>query len=217
MAPTRIRSKKVDALPEHLRPRKSPTQARARALVDAVLEAGSRILIERGYQGLSMQQVARRAGVSPGSLYQYFPDKPALVAALIDRISQEEVAFHAQTFSALPPDAPLELVFETTIRSVLGFQRRQGPLMRALLGSLPWLGRYPALSDRVRQTAGFLRALLEPRAAQLPMSPELATHVLANALHSLTHDGILSRPEWLDDETLVREAMRLVRGYLGLT
>jgi hypothetical protein len=40
--------------------------------------------------------------------------------------------------------------------------------------------------------------------------------VLANSIHSLTHDGVLPRPPDLDDEALVREVMRLVRGYLGL-
>lgn len=184
-------------------------------LVDAILEAGSRVLTERGYPAMSMQQVARVAGVSPGSLYQYFPDKGALVAALIDAMSQREVEFHVATFSALPEDSSLEQVFEATIRSVLAFQQREGPLMRRALEALPFLGRYPALSERVRATSTFLRGLLEPHAESLPgVDLDLATHVLTNAIHSLTHDGILPRPESLDDDTLTREIMKLVRGYL---
>ncbi|MFT3710067.1 MAG: TetR/AcrR family transcriptional regulator [Archangium sp.] len=215
MAPTRVSTKKVSTLPERLRPRKSPRQKRAVVLVDAILEAGSRVFVERGYENLSMQQVARVAGVSPGSLYQYFPDKGALVAALIDAVSEREVAFHLKMFSELSDQSTLDEVFEKTIRSVLAFQKLEGPLMKRGLEAMPFLGRYPALSERVRATSTFLRGLLEPHAGALPgVDLDLATHVLTNAIHSLTHDGILPRPDTLDDETLTREIMKLVRGYL---
>lgn len=217
MAPTRVSPKKVSTLPERLRPRKSPQQKRARVLVDAIHEAGSRVFVDKGYQQMSMQQVARIAGVSPGSLYQYYPDKGALVAALIDAVSQREVEFHLKMFSELTPDASLEQVFERTVRSVLAFQKLEGPLMKRGLEAMPFLGRYPALSERVRATSTFLRGLMEPHASRLPgVDLDLATHVLTNAIHSLTHDGILARPETLDDETLTREIMKLVRGYLRL-
>jgi AcrR family transcriptional regulator len=68
-----------------LRPRKQPTQQRSIAMVNAILEACARILEERGYSGMSTNNVAERAGVSIGSLYQYFPGKEALLVALRDR------------------------------------------------------------------------------------------------------------------------------------
>src|SRR4051794_32859595 len=107
MAPTRIRQTKDSKLPERLRPRKSPSQRRAKELVLAVLEAGSRILSDRGYERLSMQRVAQLAGVSPGSLYQYFPDKAALVAALVEAMSERELAFQIARFARLAPGATL--------------------------------------------------------------------------------------------------------------
>ena len=64
-------------------PRKAPRQARSLATVSAIVEAAARILEERGHEGFSTNAVAERAGVSVGSLYQYFPRKDAIYKRLI--------------------------------------------------------------------------------------------------------------------------------------
>src|SRR5215510_12865250 len=69
--------------------RKSASQARSRVTVDALLGATARILVKDGYDRASTNRIAHVAGVSIGSLYQYFPSKEALVAALIDRHKQQ--------------------------------------------------------------------------------------------------------------------------------
>lgn len=66
-------------------PRKAPRQARSLATVSVIVEAAARILEERGHEGFSTNAVAEKAGVSIGSLYQYFPRKDALIGALILR------------------------------------------------------------------------------------------------------------------------------------
>ncbi|TXH85046.1 MAG: TetR/AcrR family transcriptional regulator [Rhizobium sp.] len=66
-------------------PRKAPKQARSLATVEAIVEAAARILEERGHEAFSTNAVAEKAGVSVGSLYQYFPRKDALIGALILR------------------------------------------------------------------------------------------------------------------------------------
>lgn len=214
MATTRIRGPR-GRLPRHLQPRKAPTQARAQATVDAVLEAASRILIQKRWDGLSMQQVAELAGVSPGSLYQYFPDKAALVAELIERVSQREVEFQMARFATLPEGASLAATLGLIVRGTLEFQQKEGELMRAALEAVPHLGRHELLVERVQGVAAMLRGLLEQhREAVAHDDLDLVTHVLVNAIHSLTHDGVLRRPSTLDDETLAREIERLVLGYL---
>jgi AcrR family transcriptional regulator len=213
---TRKRRAPSPALPRRLQPRKRPTQARSRALVDAIVQAGSELLVDRGFEALTLQDVAARAGVSPGSLYQYFPDKAALVTELTERLSERELAFHAARFSTAAADASLEETLSLVLSTTVAFQREVGPVMRAALAALPHLGRYEQLADRARQASRLLEALLEPHAARLPVDVALATHVIANVVHSLTHDGILARPQQLDDDTLVRELKRVVFGYLGL-
>lgn len=68
-----------------LEPRKSPVQARSAASVDAILEATVQVLLEAGKERLTTTRVASRAGVSVGTLYQYFPNKSALLQAALKR------------------------------------------------------------------------------------------------------------------------------------
>ena len=70
---------------QRARPRKQPRQARAQHTVDAIVEASARILEQQGHGGFTTNAVAELAGVSIGTLYQYFPDKDALLGALIAR------------------------------------------------------------------------------------------------------------------------------------
>src|ERR1700722_18672970 len=68
-----------------LEPRKSPVQARSAASVDALLEATIQVLLQVGKERLTTTKVALRAGVSVGTLYQYFPNKSALLKAALIR------------------------------------------------------------------------------------------------------------------------------------
>ncbi|MCO6405947.1 TetR family transcriptional regulator [Aurantimonas endophytica] len=70
---------------QRTRPRKQPRQARAQHTVNAIIEASARILEEQGHGGFTTNAVAELAGASIGTLYQYFPDKDALLGALIAR------------------------------------------------------------------------------------------------------------------------------------
>ena len=68
-----------------LEPRKHPDHPRSRATVAQIVEGAARILEERGFEGYNTNAIAKRAGVSVGSVYQYFPDKDAITAAVIRR------------------------------------------------------------------------------------------------------------------------------------
>src|ERR1700744_2897510 len=71
------------------KPRKFASQQRSRATVDALVAATARILVREGFDKASTNRIAEVAGVSVGSLYQYFPSKEALVAAVIERHQRE--------------------------------------------------------------------------------------------------------------------------------
>src|ERR1700722_12030399 len=68
-----------------LKPRKSPVQARSMASVEAILDATIQVLLKAGRERLTTTRVAARAGVSVGTLYQYFPNKRALLQATLRR------------------------------------------------------------------------------------------------------------------------------------
>ena len=79
-------------------PRKKPLQSRSRATVQAVLTAAAHILEERGLSGFNTNAVAERAGVSIGSLYQYFPSKDAILLALMEQSMSQ---FHEELSEAI--------------------------------------------------------------------------------------------------------------------
>jgi len=73
------------AQPEGLKPRKTPRQARSEVTVDAIFEATIQVLLTEGLRRLTTTRVAERAGVSVGTMYQYFPHKQALLYAVLQR------------------------------------------------------------------------------------------------------------------------------------
>ena len=72
-----------------LRPRKQPVQARSATTVLAIFEASIQVLLSVGYRKLTTSRVAERAGVSVGTLYQYFPNRQALIRAVLERYLAE--------------------------------------------------------------------------------------------------------------------------------
>lgn len=68
-----------------LNPRKKPQQRRSRATIETIFEATIQVLLANGFEKTTTIQIAERAGVSVGSLYQYFPNKRALLAAIVKR------------------------------------------------------------------------------------------------------------------------------------
>jgi AcrR family transcriptional regulator len=66
--------------------RRSPAQARGERRVDAILDAAARLIAEVGYKELTLRAVAKRSGSAIGSIYHFFPDKDALVDALLERL-----------------------------------------------------------------------------------------------------------------------------------
>jgi AcrR family transcriptional regulator len=118
--------------------RRSPKQARARATCEAILEAASQILERDGADGFNTNAVAERAGVSIGTLYQYFPDKTAILLAA----AQREAAHGAESGLADRPKALLRALIAFLETLNLGAPRAQivgrtaGPKPRRRNGSV---------------------------------------------------------------------------------
>lgn len=112
-------------------PRKSPAQRRSRETVETILEAAARVLEAVGPAGFNTNAVAARAGVSVGSLYQYFPSKNALVAELSRRGAE---AMLAALEGAVAEDGvrTLEQDLRRIVRAAIGWQTARPQLERAL-------------------------------------------------------------------------------------
>jgi AcrR family transcriptional regulator len=197
-----------------LKPRKSPTQDRARATVDAILEATAHLLVKEGFDRTTTNRVAEAAGVSIGSLYQYFPSKDALVAALLARHVEE---MRAATMAELARVRPLPIT--EAVRAMVELMLRahavDPALHRVLMEQVPRPGRTSGVAGFERDLQQLVVAFLEAHRAELrPRDLEQAAFLVAATVESLTHAAVLYQPQRLRDPAFVDEVCAMVTRYL---
>jgi len=199
-----------------INPRKSALQRRSRVTVNALLEATARILIREGFDKASTNRIAEVAGVSVGSLYQYFPSKEALVAALIDRHNQE-VMQAVQGELAEAVNLPMEEAVRKLVAVAVKAHRIDPKLHRVLAEQIPRVGRLEKAETFNRQNYALFAAYLERHRDEIrPVDLGLAAFVCVTSIEALTHTAVLHHGIISDAamEALVEEATRLVVGYL---
>jgi AcrR family transcriptional regulator len=175
-------------------PRRIPRQRRARVTRDAIVEAAAHLLATRGWEASTTNHIAARAGVSIGSLYKYFPNKPSIVAEVARRRIAGEVAAVAATLEARADDPggmPAAMVASAADRYAAS-----AALDTALMEQLGAIevARFlrSAEADVVRLTASYL-ARQQPGAAADVMA-FLAVHTLRGVLvAAAAHDPALLR------------------------
>lgn len=169
----------------HLKARKAPKQARSAATVEAILAAAARVLARESLAGFNTNRVAEVAGVSVGSLYQYFPNKAALVAALIER-EQARLAEGLEAAVASVAQVPLVEGLSRLAHLAIG-QQFHDPVYAAALDHeekrLP-IGSALALSEG-RLLRAILRFLEDHRDA-LPVWPDGSPEEVARDLLLIT-------------------------------
>lgn len=110
-------------------PRREPTQKRSRERVERMLAVASDLIAEKGSDALRMGEVAQKAGVSIGSLYQFFPDKSAIIRALADRYQKESEACIAEALASVQDKDALEKAFSALVDTYYGIFLAE-PVMR---------------------------------------------------------------------------------------
>jgi AcrR family transcriptional regulator len=198
-------------------PRKNASQARSRATVDALVEATARILVRQGFDKASTNRIAEEAGVSIGSLYQYFPGKEALVAAVIDRHQRELMRVARGTLAAVTA-LPMEQAVRKLVIVAIEAHRVDPKLHRVLAEQIPRIGRLKDLEVFKRENYVLFRTYLESHRGEIrALDLDIAAFVCVTSIEALTHTAVLHHPEVLADEaaaTLVDEATRLIVRYL---
>ena len=198
-------------------PRKTASQKRSRLTVDALVEATARILIKEGYDRASTNKIAAVAGVSIGSLYQYFPSKEALVAAVIERHAEE---LSQVVREALPKVAarPLEIAVRELVSAGIDAHRVNPKLHRVLAEQVPRTGRLENIEAIERRSFALVRSYLDARRDEIDIADlDVAAFICVTTVEALTHAAVLSRPDILAGEKagqFVDEVTRLVLRYL---
>jgi AcrR family transcriptional regulator len=197
-------------------PRKQASQERSRATVNALVEATARILVREGFDAASTNRIAALAGVSVGSLYQYFPSKEALVAAVIER-HHREIMQVVRGALAEVASQPLEPAIRKLVAVAIEAHRVDPKLHRVLTEQIPRTGRLENVETFSRQNYALFRAYLEDHRDEVrAMDMGLAAFVCVTSIEALTHTAVLHHHDLSNDAmaALVDEAARLVVGYL---
>ncbi|WP_250623119.1 TetR/AcrR family transcriptional regulator [Pinirhizobacter soli] len=200
-----------------IKPRKTAAQERSRATVDALVEATARILVKEGFDKASTNRIAELAGVSVGSLYQYFPGKEALVAAVIER-HQLQIMETVRGELAEVLTQPVEKGVRRIVALAVKAHRVDPKLHRVLAEQIPRVGKLEELETFSRENYAIFRTYLESRRDEIRIDNlELASFVCVTTIEALTHNAVLHHPQMLSDEkmqALIDAATRLVTGYL---
>ncbi len=189
-----------------LGPRKTPTQERARATVDALLQAAAYILVKRGWQALTTNSIAERAGVNIASLYQFFPNKEAIVAEVERRHIVETRAKMAEVYARHPGDG-VESRVRRLVEAGIAAHLVAPALHRAFAERLPQ-----------RDHDAFDDALLAATIADLAVldlpNPELSAWVIQTVSHAAVHEAIVERTADIESGALADELVALLVPYV---
>jgi AcrR family transcriptional regulator len=195
-------------------PRKAPAQRRSRETVARILDAAARILIADGYAAASTNRIAEEAGLSPGSLYQYFPNKDAIVVATVERMT-DEMANHLLETMRLPDLAAGDSrqAVERVLYALLDTMEQRRQLVHVVVEQLPRLGGSPAVlafERRVRDLAtGYLTGLAQGAAQQQTAA---SVWIAVQCVEQLTIRYVLEQPS-IPREQFVTELRRLIGRY----
>jgi AcrR family transcriptional regulator len=195
--------------PTHIM-RKEPRQARSRATTRAILDAAAHILGERGWAGITTNAVADMAGVSIGSLYQYFPNKLALVEAVRrHHFDQVLTVLRAAVDSSLSREHRIAAFVD----GMIAVHSRYPAAHRVLLEEAP-RGQDSNNLHRLFETEyrRSCEALFTANAGRGPRNPDMAARVLAAAVAGVVHEA--ARQGMLMSPILRLELIVLVESYL---
>lgn len=195
-----------------LQQKKQPVQARAKATVAAMLDATAQVLISDGYEAVSTNRIAEVAGVSIGSLYEYFPNKQSLVASVLSRALRDivdEVTTGLRTALALA-DQPRSGI-DYWMRAMTAALQKRGDLLRVALREVPFLWSI----REIRQLSETLQHIAQEgrRKSERVLhfdDPQASTYLLMSMTWAAILQTVLYPPTHLSRERLTSTLVEMV-------
>ena len=198
--------------PSRSEPRKTPVQARSAASVDAILKATVQVLLRVGKEKLTTTRVAARAGVSVGTLYQYFPNKSALLRAAL-RLHAEEILAEVDKVCVAQRGQPVEQMAEALAVAFLAVKMRNPKKSRALYAvssDLEGVKIVTSTAVRVNEAiAGLLKSAPEGLTRDLRLMATVLQSIIAGVKRQLLESDMAEA----QFEVMQRELVLVVRSY----
>jgi AcrR family transcriptional regulator len=187
-------------------------QERGRRRIESILDAAEEVIGEIGYDATTTNLIASRAGISPGSFYQYFPNKTAVVEALAHRYVDHLAETHGGLLGPELADLPLDELVDRVVDPIVSFNLAH-PAVKSLLSGVdvsPELAAataqlHDALCDRVEVLLG--RFAPRRSAADRHLAATMSFQIFSAVLPSI----VAARPR--DRSKLVRELKTALIGY----
>jgi AcrR family transcriptional regulator len=194
-------------------PRKSPVQARSTASVDAILKATVQVLVGVGKEKLTTTRVAARAGVSVGTLYQYFPNKRALLRAAL-RLHVEEILVEVLKVCAAQRGQPVEQMAEALAMAFLAVKMRDPKKSRALYAVSSDVEGSKIVASVQARVNDAIVALLQSAPEVLTTDLKLMATMLQSTIAGVKRNLLESEMPETQFDAIQRELVLVVRSYV---
>ena len=206
----------MSQIPSGLAPRKQPRQQRAVATVAAILDASADLLSSQGYARTSTNQIAARAGVSVGSLYQYFPNKDALMTALLERHHADIEKLVAATLVDLrDASVPIRRSVRRMLAGLRALHEADPKLARAIeLAQIESPALHAVFSRREEKFRGYLETVLRERPDVRRGDHGLMAALLSEIIESVSRSLMHGPGRTFDHEGALDEATEAICRYV---
>jgi AcrR family transcriptional regulator len=196
-----------------IQPRKQPRQVRAELTRQRILTAAAHVFGEHGYAAGTTNRIAERAGISIGSLYQYFPNKDAILAELLVRHLDDGAAIAERVQrEALP--GPIEEIFRLFVRGAIESHLDEPRLLRVLLEQAPKSNDVLERVERLKTNlAAYLRALLDEHPEVRVTDTETAARLIVTTVELVIHQ-LVADHEPVDTGRLETELVAMLTRYV---
>jgi AcrR family transcriptional regulator len=196
-----------------LEPRKTPVQERSNASVQAIREAAVQVLLSAGKEGLTTRKVADRAGVSVGTLYQYFPNKSALLQAVL-RNHLEGVARAIRIACEENKGVTLDEMAIALVQEFMKAKLRHVEASRALYMVSDDVGGAEIARNNATRNVAAVAALLESAKERLTEDPQIVASIVLSTMAGVSRRMMEARPHDGELEAMQQGLATMVRAYL---
>lgn len=203
---------KVHPKKSKLTPRKQPKQERSRGMVETILQATARILVKGDFSELNTNRIAEEAGISVGSLYQYFPTKEATVAALIEKHIESEIPKMREKILIAAKNENKKIALREFFEFLVSLYGKNKKLRMALIDQFPRIGKQKEIQALENEIAHLMfEKIILPARAQGQSTPftatqlELKEFVFGKSLVAILRSAVLEHQSYLDQTELVSE------------
>ena len=196
-------------------PRRPARSATSQSSVDHILDAAVRVLVQEGYDVTSTNRIAQEAGISIGALYHHFPNKEAVVAAVVERFTADAERFILERMMEVVGES-YSVIARTMLEAYVGFLQKRLRLVRVIVEQVPRLGNVNKVSAIEQRMEKAVRNYLTNNKAQLGIaSIEAATFISVHTISLLGAKIALDPPKGATTSQLVDEVHLMMSRYIG--